>query len=131
MVKYNFDKIIDRGEYHSVKWDKLETMFGTKDVLPMWIADMEFRSPEPVIKAIKKAAEHGIYGYTSRPDFYYQAIIDWIEKRYNWRVEKDWLSYSPGVVPALSFIIRAFTQPGDKVIIQTPVYYLHCSQQNF
>lgn len=122
-MKYDFNKIIDRSKYHSVKWDELETTFGTQDVLPMWVADMEFKSPEPVIEAIKKAAEHGIYGYTSRPDSYYQAIIDWIEKKHHWKVKKDWLAYSPGVVPGLSFIIRAFTQPGDEVIVQPPVYY--------
>lgn len=82
-MKYDFNKVIDRSKYHSVKWDELETIFGTQDVLPMWVADMEFRSPKPVIEAIKKAAEHGIYGYTSRPDSYYQAIIDWIEKRHH------------------------------------------------
>ena len=124
-MKYNFDEVIDRTNYHSVKWDDLETTFGAvpKDVLPMWVADMEFRSPQPVIEAIKKAAEHGIYGYTSRPDSYYQAIIDWMERRHSWKVKKDWLAFSPGVVPALSFIIRAFTQPGDKVVDQPPVYY--------
>ena len=124
-MKYNFDEVIDRTKYHSVKWDELEATFGAvpKDVLPMWVADMEFRSPQPVIEAIKKAAEHGIYGYTSRPDSYYQAIIDWMERRHNWKVKKDWLAFSPGVVPALSFIIRAFTQPGDKVVVQPPVYY--------
>jgi len=124
-MNYNFDEIIDRTNYHSVKWDELKTHFGDipEDVLPMWIADMEFRSPKPVIEAINKAAEHGIYGYTSRPDSYYQAIIDWMEKRHNWKVKKDWLVFSPGVVPALSFIIRAFTQPGDKVVVQPPVYY--------
>jgi len=89
----------------------------------MWVADMEFRSPKPVIEAIKKAAEHGIYGYTSRPDSYYQAIIEWMERRHHWKVKKDWLAFSPGVVPALSFIIRAFTQAGDKVVVQPPVYY--------
>ena len=124
-MKYNFDEIIDRTNYHSVKWDELKTKFGDipEDVLPMWIADMEFRSPQPVIEAIKKANEHGIYGYTSRPLSYYQAIIDWMEKRHNWKIKKDWIAYSPGVVPALSLIIRAFCQPGDKVIVQPPVYY--------
>jgi len=124
-MKYNFDEVIDRTNYHSVKWDELKTKFGDipKDVLPMWIADMEFRSPQPVIEAIKKANEHGIYGYTSRPDSYYQAIIDWMERRHNWKVKKDWLAFSPGVVPALSFIIRAFCQPGDKVVVQPQVYY--------
>lgn len=124
-MKYNFDEVIDRTNYHSVKWDELETIFGDipQDVLPMWVADMEFRSPQPVIEAIKKANEHGIYGYTSRPLSYYQAIIDWMEKRHNWKIKKDWLAFSPGVVPALSFIIRAFCQPGDKVVVQPPVYY--------
>lgn len=122
-MKYNFDEVIDRTNYHSVKWDELETKFGVKDALPMWVADMEFRSPKPVIEAIKEAAEHGIYGYTSRPDSYYKAIIDWIERRHNWKVKKDWIAYSPGVVPALSFIIRAFCQAGDKVVVQPPVYY--------
>ena len=124
-MKYNFDEVIDRTNHHSVKWDEMKTKFGDipNDVLPMWIADMEFRSPKPVIEAIKKAAEHGIYGYTSRPDSYYQAIIDWMERRHNWKVKKDWLAYSPGVVPALSLIIRAFCQPGDKVVVQPPVYY--------
>ena len=122
-MKYDFDEVIDRTDYHSIKWDELEATFGVKDVLPMWIADMEFRSPKPVIEAIKKAAEYGIYGYTSRPLSYYQAIIDWMEKRYNWKIKKGWIAYSPGVVPALSLIIRAFCQPGDKVVIQPPVYY--------
>ncbi len=124
-MKYDFDEVIDRTNYHSVKWDELETIFGDipQDVLPMWVADMEFRSPQPVIEAIKKANEHGIYGYTSRPLSYYQAIIDWMEKRHNWKIKKDWLAFSPGVVPALSFIIRAFCQPGDKVVVQPPVYY--------
>jgi len=121
-MKYDFDEVIDRTNYHSVKWDELETTFGAKDVLPMWIADMEFRSPQPVIEAIKKVNEHGIYGYTSRPLSYYQAIINWMEKRHNWKIKKDWIAYSPGVVPALSLIIRAFCQPGDKVIVQPPVY---------
>jgi cystathionine beta-lyase len=122
-MKYDFDKVINRTDHHSVKWDEIETTFGSKDVIPMWIADMDFMSPKPLIKAIKKAAEHGIYGYTSRPLSYYEAIINWMKKRHNWKVKKDWLAYSPGVVPAISLIIRTFSQPGDKVIIQTPVYY--------
>ena len=124
-MKYNFDEVVDRTNHHSVKWDEMKTKFGDipNEVLPMWIADMEFRSPKPVIEAIKKAAKHGIFGYTSRPDSYYQAIIEWMERRHNWKVKKDWLAYSPGVVPALSLIIRAFCQPGDKVVVQPPVYY--------
>jgi len=124
-MKYNFDELIDRTGYHSEKWDALKNVFGDipEDILSMWVADMEFKSPQPVIDAIKKVANHGIYGYTSRPDSYYQAILQWMEKRHHWKVKKDWLAFAPGVVPALSIIIRAFTQPGDKVIVQPPVYY--------
>ncbi len=122
-MKYDFDKVIDRTNHHSAKWDELEVTFGAKDVLPMWVADMDLMSPKPVIEAIKKAAEHGIYGYTSRPSSYYEAIINWMKKRHNWKVKKDWLVYSPGVLPALSIIVRTFTQPCDKVIVQPPVYY--------
>ena len=124
-MKYNFDEVIDRTGYHSEKWDALKKVFGEipEDILPMWVADMEFRSPLPVIEAVKKAAEHGIYGYTSRPESYYQAIIDWMERRHHWKVKKDWLAFGPGVVPALSIIIRVFTQSGDKIIVQPPVHY--------
>jgi len=124
-MKYNFDEIIDRTGYHSAKWDSLKEIFGelSEDIISMWVADMEFKSPKPVIDALRKAIEHGIFGYTSRPESYHQAIIDWMEKKHDWKIKKDWLTYSPGVVPALSIIIRAFTQPGDKVIVQTPVYY--------
>ena len=124
-MKYNFDEVINRTDYHSEKWDALENIFGEipEGILSMWVADMEFRSPQPVIEAIKKAADHGIYGYTSRPDSYYQTIIGWMERRYHWKVKKDWLAFGPGVVPALNIIFRAFTQPGDKVIVQPPVYY--------
>ncbi len=124
-MKYNFNEVIDRTNYHSEKWDDIERKFGVdaKDILPMWIADMEFKTPKPVIEAIKKAAEHGIFGYSSRSSSYYQEIINWMKKKYNWNIKKDYIAYSPGVVPALSFIIRGFTHPGDKVIIQPPVYY--------
>ena len=124
-MKYNFDEVIDRSGYHSEKWDALKKVFGDvpEDLLSMWVADMEFRSPQPVIDAARRTAEHGIYGYTFRPDSYYQSIIDWMEKRHHWKIKKEWLAYGPGVVPALSIIVRTFTQPGDKIIIQTPVYY--------
>lgn len=122
-VKYDFDTIIDRSNNYSSKWDELEVMFGSKDVLPMWVADMDFKSPQPVIDAIVKRAEQGIFGYTSRPDTYHEAIINWFAKRYQWEVKEDWFVYSPGVVPALSFIINTFTKPGDKIIVQPPVYY--------
>lgn len=122
-MKYDFDEHIDRLQTGSVKWDEVENLFGDKEILPMWVADMDFKSPQPVIDAIRERAEHGIYGYTTRPDSYYKATINWMKRRHNWDVEKDWICYSPGVVPALSIIVNTFTQPGDKIIVQPPVYY--------
>lgn len=122
-MQYNFDEVINRRGTASVKWDGVETRFGDADVLPMWVADMDFRSPEPVIEAMRRRVEEGIFGYTFRTDSYYESIINWLSRRHGWKVERDWLSHGPGVVAALGFIVSAFTEPGDGVIIQPPVYY--------
>ncbi|MCH1625615.1 MalY/PatB family protein [Fredinandcohnia quinoae] len=122
-MKYNFDQSINRLNTGSVKWDEVGNVFGDKDVLPMWVADMDFKSPQPVIDALQKRVEHGIYGYTSRTESYYEATIDWMNKRHKWAIEKDWICFSPGIVPALSLIVQSYTKPGDKIIIQPPVYY--------
>ncbi|RBW68180.1 MalY/PatB family protein [Bacillus taeanensis] len=122
-MKYNFDEVIDRTNTNSLKWDGLEKLYGDKELLPLWVADMDFKAPQPVIDAIKKQAEHGVYGYTITTDSFYEPLIAWLKKRHNWEVEKEWLTFSPGIVPALSVIIRAFSDPGDKIIVQTPVYY--------
>jgi cystathionine beta-lyase len=119
-MKYNFDKVVKR--IQSEKWDEKKEIFGTEDVTPMWVADMDFESPKPVIDAIIKRAEHGLFGYTFKSSSYYESIINWFNKRYNWEINKDWINYSPGVVPALSFITLSFSQPGDKIIVQSPVY---------
>ena len=122
-MKYDFDKIYDRKHFNSAKWNELKEKFGSEDLVPLWVADMDFQSPKPVIDALVKAAEHGIYGYTSTPDSYYNSIIGWMKKRHNWDIRKDWINIAPGVISALSFIIRIFSQPGDKIVIQPPVYY--------
>jgi len=122
-VQYDFDKIIDRRGSNCLKWDFASTFFGTNDLLPMWVADMDFESPPSVLNAIRRRAEHGVFGYTARPQSYYQAIINWVEKRHNWQIKREWLSYAPGVVPAIHLCIMAFSHPGDKVIVQTPAYY--------
>lgn len=122
-MKYDFDKIINRVGSNTAKWDEVEAKFGTKDVIPMWVADMDFRVAEPIVNALKKRAEHGIFGYTTMSDSYKEAVCNWMKKRHSWAVKKDWLIHSPGVVPALSIIIKEFTEPGDKIIIQSPVYY--------
>ncbi|RFB15014.1 pyridoxal phosphate-dependent aminotransferase [Bacillus sp. HNG] len=122
-MKYNFDESINRLQTNSVKWDEVENLFGDKEILPMWVADMDFKSPQPVIEALKKRADHGIYGYTTRPDSYYEATVRWMKRRHKWTIEKDWITFTPGVVPALGIIVQSFTNPGDKIIIQQPVYY--------
>lgn len=122
-MKYNFDESINRLQTNSIKWDEVENLFGDKEMLPMWVADMDFKSPKPVIDALIKRAEHGIYGYTTRPDAYYDATVGWMKRRHNWTIEKDWITFCPGVVPALHIIVQNFTNPGDKILIQPPVYY--------
>lgn len=122
-MKNNFDQEINRQNTACEKWDYLDKRFGVKDALPMWVADMDFKVPEVVNEAIKQRAEHGVYGYTFRPESYYEAIVDWLKRRQHWSIEKEWISHSPGVIPALALIVRAFTQPGDKIIVQSPVYH--------
>jgi cystathionine beta-lyase len=122
-MKYDFDSIVNRKNTNSVKWDLTYRVFKEKDVLPMWVADMDFKAPEAVIQAINKRAEHGIFGYTFRPDSYYEAFINWVHKRHGWKIKKEWVTNTPGVIPALNIAIMSFTKPGDKIIVQSPVYY--------
>jgi len=120
---YNFDETIERRGTNCIKFDKNEAIFGTEDVMPMWVADMDFRTPDFIIEAIKKRLEHEILGYTFRGDSYFDSIQNWMKKRHHWDVEKDWITFSPGVVAGLTMAIEALSQPGDKVIVQPPVYY--------
>ncbi len=125
-MKYNFDQIIDRKNTNSTKWEPevLEEMFGTSDVLPFWVADMDFKVAQPIIDAVVERAKHGIYGYAVRTDSYFDAIINWTSNRFGWEIEKDWIEYTPGVVPAINFILQTLGKSGgDKVLIQEPVYY--------
>ena len=117
-MKYNFDEIVPRRGTNSYKWDSA----GDADVLPMWVADMDFRTAPSVVEALKRRVEHGIFGYVRVPDTYYEAITGWFAGRHGWQIEKEWIIYTTGVVPALSAVIKALTTPGDKVIVQTPVY---------
>ena len=119
---YNFDEIIDRTQTDSVKWSINERKFGNKDVLSMWIADMDFRSPEPVVQALVERANQGVFGYTTRSESYSLSIINWLKKRHNWETNRSWQVTTPGVLPGLIAALLAFTQPGDKVVIQPPVY---------
>jgi cystathionine beta-lyase len=123
MNRYNFDEVIDRRGTGSLKADKVEEMFGIPDLLPLWVADMDFRTPDFVIEAIRKRCMHEIFGYTFPGDAYFNSIIQWLEDRYTWPVERCWLSYIPGIVKGIGFVLDCFTRPGDKVIIQPPVYH--------
>lgn len=119
---YDFDKIIDRKNNHSTKYNELIQKFGVEDVIPLWIADMDFPTAKPIIDALRKKAEHGIFGYVYRPDEYFDSFVKWQKRRYGWTVNRKLLSFSIGIVPALGALIRQFSKKGDKVLIQTPVY---------
>ena len=119
---YDFDKIIERSGTNAYKLDLRERNFGTNDVIPLWVADMDFAAPPEVQEAIKKRSSHEIYGYTIRKEEFTTAIVDWNAYKHNWQIEADWIEYAPGVVPALVFSVLAFSNEGDGVIINTPVY---------
>lgn len=117
-MKYDFDKVISRRNTNSCKWDTP----ANEDVLPMWIADMDFRTAPAVTEALHRRVEHGIFGYTHVPDSYYEAVTGWFARRHNWHIDRDWIVYLPSVVPALSATILALAKPGDNMLIQGPVY---------
>ncbi len=122
-MKYNFDEIIDRRNTDCVKIEKLKSIFGREDLLPLWVADMDFLSPPAITEALKKRVEHGLFGYTVPSEEYFVSIVNWLQKRHGWQVEKEEITFVPGVVKGFAFAIDVFTQPGDKIIIQPPVYH--------
>lgn len=117
-MKYDFDEIVPRRGSNSYKWDTAKD----DGVLPMWVADMDFRTAPPIIDAMAKRVRHGIFGYTRVPQAYFDAVTGWFGERHGFTVQKDWILFTSGVVPALSAVIKALAEPGDKVIVQTPVY---------
>lgn len=117
-MKYDFDKVVPRHGTNSYKWDLVKQ----EDVIPLWVADMDFAVAPPIQEALRKRMEHPVFGYTLVPDSYYEAVINWFCRRHNWHIEKDWILYTSGVVPAVSCAIKAFTLPGEKVLLQTPAY---------
>lgn len=122
---WNFDEVINRENTKAIKWDQefMKEYFKAGELLPLWVADMDFRAPKALLDALKKRVEHGIFGYTLPGESYQNAVINWFQRRHNWTIDKDWLLFAPGVVPAIQFIIQTYTVPGDKIIIQEPVYY--------
>jgi len=134
-MRFDYDEEIDRRGTCSIKWEFLhdgdqmkygdhsDPKHGKDRLLPMWVADMDFPAPPAVIEALKNRAEHGIFGYTMPADSYYEAVINWMARRYGYTVERDWVLLAPGVVPAVNMMVQAFLRPGEKVLVQQPVYY--------
>lgn len=118
-MKYDFDTIVPRRGTNSYKWD---SMPANQDVLPLWVADMDFRTAPVITEALARRVQHGIFGYVRVPDEYYTTVTRWFERRHDWHIDKEWMIYTSGVVPAVSAVIKALTDPGDGVVVQTPVY---------
>ena len=117
-MKYDFDEIIERRGTGSVKWDESPS----SDVIPMWVADMDFKAAPAILEAIRKRAEHGVFGYALVEDDYYDAIISWFQRRHQWTIRREEILYTTGVIPAMSCAIKALTMPGEKVLILSPDY---------
>ena len=128
-MEYNqtfFDTYLERRGTRSSKWDGCNARFGVDpsvELLPMWIADMDFRSPTEVVEALAQRVQTQAFGYTTVPDSFYDAILSWVERRYHWKIQKEWIVFTPGVVPAFNVAYQAFTQPGDGIIVPSPSYY--------
>jgi cystathionine beta-lyase len=122
-MKYDFDTPIDRRGTASIKWDFSKRFAGLEHLIPLWVADMDFPACTEVIEALKHRADHGVFGYTLEPESYFQAVIDWLKQRHGWEVRRGWMLSAPGVVPSLNLALLAYSQPGDRVIIQPPVYF--------
>lgn len=118
----NFNINIDRKNTHSMKWDGMKKLFGSDDLLPMWVADMDFRPPQEVIDALRERVDHGIFGYTVETSGIAEAICNWVRLRHSWDITPESLLYSPGVIPSIHTAIQAFTEPHDKILVQSPVY---------
>lgn len=121
-MKFNFDKIIDRTNNFSAKWSEMNKNFGTNNLLPMWVADMDFLTAPCVMEALKDRLEQGIFGYTTRPSSYNESIVNWLDNRFSWKINQEWLMFSPAVITSISLLIQNLTQKNDKIMIQEPVY---------
>ncbi len=122
-MKYDFDQVIDRRGTDCVKWDVADRVFKGEDLLPMWIADMDFPTAPAIQEEIVKRVERGVFGYGMMPAAYYDAVISWMRRRHGCEVQKEWISYTAGIVTALNYAVQAVTEPGDEVMVHTPVYH--------
>ena len=129
-MQYNFDEIIDRQGTDALKVDAIPNIWGRNDLLPLWVADMDFATPPFIINALRCRLEHEIIGYTMRSPQWASSIVAWQQSRYGWQVQPEWVNFVPGIVPGIAFIVNCFTEPGDTILIQPPVYhpYFHVPQ---
>ena len=123
MRHYDFDEIIERRGTDSVKYDQISEYYEQADLKPFWVADMDFRTPDFIVAALKKRLEHEVFGYTAPSETYFQTIQRWIDYKHDWSIDKEWLTFVPGIVKGIAYVLQCFTAPGDKVIIQPPVYH--------
>jgi cystathionine beta-lyase len=120
---YNFDEIIDRHHTDAIKIERCKALFGTEDVLPLWVADMDFRTPDFILESIQKRCEHPILGYSMLPKGFIPALTNWIKELHQWEVKREWVGFLPGIVSGIAFAVETFSEVGDEIIIQPPVYY--------
>lgn len=122
-MRYNFDEIIERRGTDCIKYDAMKDFIGAEDVIAMWVADMDFKTPPFIVEALKKRFDHEVYAYSIRPKSYFESIKNWLRRRHQWEVETEWMVFTPGVVPAINIAVLALTQTGDGIIVQPPVYF--------
>jgi len=122
-MDYNFDEILDRHNSGSIKYDLRKVVFGRDDVLPMWVADMDFKTPDFIIDALRTRLNHEVLGYAMKSKGLDDAIISWMFRRHGWNIRKEWIILSPGVMPSMTVLVYAFSEPGDEIIVQQPVYF--------
>jgi cystathionine beta-lyase len=122
-MKYDFDTVYDRTDTDSAKWGAIKEVFGRDDVIPMWVADMDFPTAAPIVEALKKRAGHPFFGYAMPGKSLIEAVVDRMKRKFGWHIEPEWVVFTPGIIPALSIAVRSLTHPGDEIILQEPVYY--------
>ncbi|MBN2681166.1 MAG: PatB family C-S lyase [Bacteroidales bacterium] len=120
---YSFDEIINRKGSNCVKYDLLDKLYGDSDLLPMWVADMDFKTPDFIIQAIEDRLKHPILGYSIRPEYFTESVVQWMKKRHNYSIDPEWVVFTPGIVPALNIAVLSLTQAGEEIIVQPPVYF--------
>jgi cystathionine beta-lyase len=122
-MKYDFDTVYNRTDTDSAKWGAIKEVFGRDDVIPMWVADMDFPTAAPIVEALKKRADHPFFGYAMPGESLIEAVVDRMKRKFGWHIEPEWVVFTPGIIPALSIAVRSLTHTGDEIILQEPVYY--------